>query len=350
VKRGSRALAAALLTVLSVAAVAPIGLADSYDAAMARAVAAKEKAVDSNDPAAWEEALRLFIEADAVKSTKDSKYELASAAARLKDDDIAVEAYEAAIALGIAGKAKEKAQAFIKAHASSMGRIDVKGPPGAEVSIGARNRGALPHAPFVAFAGNVKLRAIHGGQTVERTVLVREGVTEPVDLDAAFAPKPAASSAPATSASTPVEPPPKGASATVPLSDTGAAARTLGWSLIVGGGIVVIAGTAGLIVSSQGVSDGRAKLAEHCISVRTDDPDQCFAVQPGERTEAQQANNNIRTWKNVRTAALVTGGVGIMIMSVGIIRLLTAPTPPRASAWVPRVDVGFGYVGLSGQF
>ena len=23
---------------------------------------------------------------------------------------------------------------------------------------------------------------------------------------------------------------------------------------------------------------------------------------------------------------------------------------PRASAWVPRVDVGFGYVGLSGQF
>ncbi len=347
--RGSRALAAALVSVLSVTAFTPVLFADAYDAAIARAIAAKEKAVDSNDPAQWEEALRLFTEADAIRATKDSKYELASAAVRLKEDDIAFEAFEAAIALGIAGKAKEKAQVFLKAHEGLVGRLDVKGPAGAELFVGARRRGTLPRPTLVVFAGAAKVRATHNGQTVEQVVTIKEGATASVDLGPAFVTKPAA---PASASAAPSAAPTakEEGSPTVPLSDTGGAARTLGWSLVVGGGIVTIAGGAGLIVSTRGISDGRASLDSHCITRRTDDPDQCFLPRDGLKTEAQQDNNNIRTWKAVRTAALVTGGVGIMIMSVGIVRLLTAPTPPRASAWVPRVDVGVGYVGLSGVF
>ena len=94
---------------LSLASVASPSFADAYDAAMAHAIAAKEKALDANDPSAWQEALRLFVEADALRATKDSKYELAFAASRLKEDDLAVEAYEASIALGLSGKAKDKA-------------------------------------------------------------------------------------------------------------------------------------------------------------------------------------------------------------------------------------------------
>ncbi len=72
------------------AAVAPRSFADAYDAAMAEGVAAREKAVDTNDPSLWGEALRAFQKADAVRATKESKYELANAAVHLKADDLAV--------------------------------------------------------------------------------------------------------------------------------------------------------------------------------------------------------------------------------------------------------------------
>lgn len=338
-----RSLAAALITVLSITAVTPVSLADAYDAAMARAVAAKERAVDSNDPGAWDEALRLFVEADATRATKDSKYELAGAAARLKEDDLAYEAYEAAIALGLSGKAKEKAQTFLKAQ-KGFARIDVKGPAGTELSIGARTRGTLPRAPIVVFAGTVKLRAVSAGQTVEHSVSVKEGSTEPLDLTPDFAPKAVVVVPPK-----PADPKPEG-SPTVPMTDNGAGARTLGWSLIVGGGVLVLVGGGGLAASASGISKGRSDLANTCERFFADKPDQCQTTKPTAVLDAQTANNTITTWKGVRTAAIVTGGVGLMIFGVGIFRVLTAPPAPKASAWTPRLDVGVGYVGLSGVF
>ncbi len=346
---GRRAVAAALLALLSVTAVAPPSFADAYDAAMARAVAAKEKAVDSNDPAAWDDALRLFEEADAIKATKDSKYELAGAAARLKEDDIAVEAYEDAIKLGLSGKAKDKAQAFITAHQSSMGRLDVKGPAGATLTVGARKRGTLPRAPLVVFAGTVKLRAANEGVTVEDAVTVKEGTTTSIDLT----PKFTAASTPAPTASAkPAPPPVPTESHTVPLSDTGAAARALGWSLIISGGALVVASGVGLLVSTNGLSSRRDSLDSHCAVTATDDPDQCSVPKVGQEGAAQSDNDAIATWKGVRTASYVTGGVGFMILGVGVIRLLTAPKPPRASAWQPTVNVAAhgAYFGISATF
>jgi len=338
----------ALALVLSASAVAPPSFADAYDAAMARAVAAKEKAVDSNDPAAWDEALRLFEEADAIKPTKDSKYELAGAAARLKEDDVAVEAYEDALELGLTGKAKEKADAFIKAHVASMGRLEVKGPPGTTLAIGARKRGTLPRAPLIVFAGTVKLRANSGGVMIDESISVKEGTTQSIDLNAKLALPPPATTKP-TAAPAPEDP--KG-SATVPLSDTGAGARTLGWSLIVGGGALVIGAGVGLVVSSSGLGSRRESLAEHCSVPTTGDSDQCKIPKVGQEAAAQSDNDAIATWKGVRTASFITGGVGFMILGVGVVRLLTAPKPQRASAWQPTLQVGANgaYLGLSGSF
>ncbi len=104
--------------------------ADAWDAAMARAAAAKENALDENDPARWEEALRLFREADAIRASKESKYEIASAAAWLKQDDLACEAYEGAIALGLDGPAKVKANTFLTEHAPKVARLRLRGPAG----------------------------------------------------------------------------------------------------------------------------------------------------------------------------------------------------------------------------
>jgi hypothetical protein len=340
-----------LVALFSLTAIAPPSFADAYDAAMARAVAAKEKAVDSNDPAAWDEALRLFEEADAIKSTKDSKYELASAAARLKEDDVAVEAYEKAIELGLSGKAKEKAQAFIAAHAAQVGRLEVKGPAGATLVIGARKRGTLPHAPLVVFAGTVKVRATHDGVSVEDSVAVKEGTTASVDLApkfaAATAPAPTASAKPAASA-IPLET----GSPTVPLSDTGAGARALGWSLIISGGALVVGSGVGLFVSTSGLRSRRDSLNDHCQVKTTGDPDQCSIPNSGEEAAAQSDNDAIATWKGVRTASYITGGVGLMILTVGVVRLFTAPTPPRASAWQPTVNIGMhgAFVGLNATF
>jgi hypothetical protein len=339
----------ALVTVLSITSIAPPVFADAYDAAMARAVAAKAKAVDSNDPAAWNDALRLFEEADAIRTTKDSKYELAGAAARLKEDDIAVEAYEAAIKLGLSGKAKDKAQTFIAAHLTTMGRLDVHGPAGTELTVGARKRGVLPRAPLVVFAGSVKLRATHAGTTVEETVAVKDGATVVVDV----APKLEAAAAPPPAPPTDVAPTPPESSETVPLSDTGAGARALGWTLVVSGGVLVVSAGIGLVISSTGLSSRRDSLRDKCITYHTTgDRDQCALARPGTEADARSDNDAIKSWKAVRTASLVTGGVGFMIVGVGVVRLLLAPKPPRASAWEPTFNIGANgaTVGIAGAF
>lgn len=347
-----RGVACVLAAVLAVTAVAPRGFADAYDAAMARAIAAKEKAIDSNDPAAWDEALRLFIEADAIKPTKDSKYEVANAAVKLKEDDLAFEAYENAIALGLSGKPKEKAQTFLSAHQSIMARLDVRGPAGAEVFIGPRSRGTLPRPPIVVFAGPVKLKVVASGRVAEESLTVKEGVTVGIDLSAKLAPPPAptATAAPSASAAAPAPHPED--SATVPLADTGAGARTLGWSLVVTGGVLTVGAAVGVLVTGRGLDNRLAALREHCQTFKTDDSDQCAVGKPEYQAAAQSDNDAIATWKGVRTASWVTGGVGLMILGVGLLRLATAPSPPKASAFQPTFTVGMNgaYVGLGGAF
>ena len=101
--------------------------ADAYDATLTRAIAAKERAMDVNEPARWEEALRLFQEADAIRATREASYELGHAAERLARTDLAVEAYEAALNLGLTGQPRSKAEAFVGAHAAALARVSDQG-------------------------------------------------------------------------------------------------------------------------------------------------------------------------------------------------------------------------------
>ena len=87
VRRGDVSVRPALAAAVIAAAVCAAGgsaRADAYNATLTRAIAAKERAMDVNEPARWEEALRLFQEADAIRATREASYELGHAAERLR--------------------------------------------------------------------------------------------------------------------------------------------------------------------------------------------------------------------------------------------------------------------------
>lgn len=333
--------AAVIAVLFAITAIAPRGFADAWDDAMQKATAARDKAAGGNDATAWHEALTRFQEADAIKPTKDTKFEIGNAAAQLSQDDVAVEAYQAALDLGLAGKAKDKAKAFLKLHASKMARLEVHGPAGAQVTIAGQARGKLPHEPFVVFAGMpITVHVEQAGRSVDEEVQLGEGVAQTIDVMAKLDAPPAPSASASTSASAGPKLPDPG-SQTVPLSDTGAGARALGWSLIaIGGGVFVGSGVT-VVVASASISSRRDSLASHCV-VLHNPPDTCATAKPGEQDAAQSDADALKTWHGVQTAGLVAGGVGLAIAGVGVVRLLTAPEPPRASAWMPHVEIGRG--------
>jgi hypothetical protein len=342
--------AAQLALSLALASVATISSADAYDAAMAHGIAAKEKAVDSNDPSAWQEALRLFVEADAVRATKESKYELAFAASHLKEDDLAVEAYEAAIAMGLSGKAKDKADAFVKEHAPKMARIAPQGPPGAIISINGRIRGKVPVArPIVVFAGSVHVAVSDGkGKTITDDLVIAPGETANVDWTDKLAPK-ASDKGEATGGGKPAKKD-EVADREVPVEDLGAGARTLGWTLIVAGGSLAVAGGVTTVIASSSLSSRRDSLADNCLVLNG--TDSCPTAKPDRQADAKSDVDAIATWKGARTAGVVALGAGATLAAVGLVRLLTAPKAPQTTAIIPRLDVSAGGVsfGFTGAF
>ena len=170
------ALAAAVLAAV-VCAAGGRARADAYDATLTRAIAAKERAMDVNEPARWEEALRLFQEADAIRATREASYELGHAAERLARTDLAVEAYEAALNLGLTGQPRSKAETFVGAHAAALARVQIKGASDGRVRSGGIDRGRLPlRRPLVLFPGEIVVEIIdsQGHRTPHRLKLTAD--------------------------------------------------------------------------------------------------------------------------------------------------------------------------------
>lgn len=145
--------AIAIGVLLAASGVAAAEAEDAYSAALTRAIAAKERALDVNEPPRWEEALHLFQEATALRATREAAYEIGFAAERLSRTDLAVESYEAAIALGLSGPPSARAGAFVAAHAPALARLEVRGPPGARLSIAGVERAASAAAAARSFPG-----------------------------------------------------------------------------------------------------------------------------------------------------------------------------------------------------
>jgi hypothetical protein len=325
--RSSRLGHAAVL--VAVAALATPALADAYDAMLARAIVAKERAQDSNDPASWEDALALFQQVDRIRSTKETKYELGSAAARLRQDDLAVEAFESALALGLAGGARDKARAFVDEMRPQMARLEIVGPEGAEIWVGLRQRGALPLGrPLVVFAGEARVRMVHEGRELKRAIHLEMGDHQRLDLSLP------ASAPPPTAAAPPSEPAaPASAVAAPPSPPVGPAPErdgsSLGWALLVAGSATAIAGGAFVIGSGATIDSRSERLAELCAV--PSGADSCATAEPGQRDAAQTEVDAIATWKTVRIGGWIGLGVGAAAAGTGLVLLLDRSGPsPRA--------------------
>ncbi len=292
--------------------------ADAYEAAFAHAIAAKERALDSNDPAAWDEALERLRRADALRETKECKYELAQAAARLRQQDLAFEAFESSLALGLEGSAAEKARAFLTKHGQSLGRLNILGPQGTTVRIANRHRGTLPLAkPLVVFAGETAVELSLGSRSVTRTARIASGIETFLDARLAFAKTP---EQPKPTPRLPPDDPVAGPETTSPHPASP-------WLL--GAGIGVAAtGAVTVILSSVTISSRRDDLKSHCEI--PDGSDGCRFAQPALRDSAQSDVDALATWKGVRVAGWIGVGVGVGLGSLGL--LLPRSQDPKPTA------------------
>ena len=314
---------------------------DAYAAALTRAIAAKERALDVNEPPRWEEALRLFQEAASIRYTRECAYEIGVAAEHLSRNDLPVEGYEAALDLGLVGPARARAQAFVAAHASGMARLMVRGPAGRVVSVAGVHRGRLPlQRPIVLFPGEVRLDILDASNTVTSvTVRLRGGQAEAVDLDkeavaakppsADSPPPPAPVVTPRPSESDPARlpPPPPAAAAPSAMSPTPAAnpeppgraevdVSSRGLWIAGIGAVVGVAAAVLWPVSQSRINSERSTLADNCIDPVVNDA--CTAL-PGHGAAGQTASDSIATWKAVRIGAAVGVGVGVVAVAGGLL-------------------------------
>lgn len=314
-------------------ALAPLpALADSYDAAMARAAAAKEKALDANDPSSWQETLRLFEEADALRSTKESRYEVATAAAWLKQEDLAVDAYEEAIAMGIGGPAKAKAETYLATRAGKMGHLRIRGPVGTTVSIEGHVRARLPRERAVAvFPGKVRLHVERPGGASDVDVEAKAGVDTDVDLE----PKAQAPLAPA-----PV----------VPAPATSSDHRQLGWVLTASGAIVAGFSFYGVLLAGSRIRRNDDELRRQRCTVVDDYCSSPYVGTLEEGNSVQALSDQNATWKAVRTTGIIGSIVGAGAAITGVVLVATSKSKPSSIG--PEVSVlpGAAYFGLRGAF
>ncbi|GAC1532981.1 MAG: hypothetical protein NVS3B10_27670 [Polyangiales bacterium] len=254
--------------------------------------------------------------------------------------------------------AKDKAKAFVAGNAPKMARLTLLAPPRTRIEIDDRPRGLAPLArPVVVFAGKVHLRAIaDGGRTVDEQLVTAPGETRTLDLQAKLAAPAPSSSASAAGAAGGASSAASSASPEPPLphrvdaDDDGAPARTLGWTLTLGGAALAVVGGGTILLAGASLSSRRDALTADCFAASGTDA--CVTANPGRTSAAQDDVDSIATWKGVRIGGIVALGTGVSIAAVGLVRLLTAPSPTLTGRWTPTLDLAAhgGTFGLRGAF
>jgi hypothetical protein len=320
----------ALAVALAASTSAPSAHADAYGAAMAQGVVARDRAEETSDPKAWDEALRAFQEADRIHPTKEARYELGYAAMHLHAEDLACEAFEGAIELGLSGKAKDKADAFLAINVPLMARLTVVGPAGSHIIVQGRERGVLPLPhPIVVFAGELRARLIApDGRTREKDVMAKAGAVVALDL-------------------TPAKP--------LPPVDGGSGAstgrsKTFEWILISSGSVLFTGGVVTFFIANGSVARRREDLARVC-AVR--DGDECAkAADVALQSAAQSDVDAIATAKTLRVVGLAAAGLGAAAAIFGTVRLVTSPRETAATMQPTAIALPGGgmFLGVNGAF
>jgi hypothetical protein len=315
--------AAGVVLVCGLLSLASPARADRFEAALVRAVALKEQALDARDNARWMEVLRAFQAAEEQRATPEVLYEIGFAAERLRQDDLACESYEAALSLGLTGPARDKASAFVSRHEGELARVRIEGPEGARIYVAGVVRGTLPLLhPLRTFAGPTRvLVTLPDGRERSRDVHLVAGEDALLDFTESVPVAPAADiavePAPTGAAPLPQAQAPSGAASrlSVPRPSPAAQRSPVPLVLIVAGGGLALAGAVIVPVSYERLAAERGDLTHSCAE--RSGRDVCLHAAPGRVEAAQSDVDAIATWKGVRTAALVGGISGVAAAALG---------------------------------
>jgi hypothetical protein len=282
-----------------------VARADSYDSAIARGVAARDQALDTGSMEHWQQAVDLFEAAAAIRLTKEAKFEFAEAAARLRLDDEAIEAYRAALALGLRGKAEERARAFIAEHEQAMSALKVEGPAGTTLYVGGRKRGVLPLGqPIVIQSGRLLVRLEPPRyREWQQTISVEPGAL--VSLDPELTREPEAAG------------PLQGPS---PSEPRGAGSTRWAMPALIGGASLALAGAATIVVTSVLLPHQQQTLEDNCVVLQGG---QCVATTGGRLNAAQSAADQVVLLQGLRWAGVGGAGVGVAMAVAGVWRIVT---------------------------
>jgi len=339
----------AAISLSSVVSLAGPDETDGYDASVVRAVAAKERALDADDAAHWEEALHAFEAARAIRETAEVSYEIGYAAQRLNRTEAALQAYEAALASGLSGPARTKADAFVAEHAARVAHVEISGPAGARVSVNGAERGTLPlSAPLVVLAGDAVFDLALGEAHVSRRVTLTGGERTTLDLEPSTETPPHADRSTETpprdateqSTTTTDAPPPNPVPGAAPF-EVRSQSRTGAWILIGVGGTATLVGAVVVPLAYNQIGNERDGLRATCDILSG--LDTCVSAKPNLTTEAQDHVDAIATWKALRTAAWVSLGTGVVTLVTGIaLGARSSKAAPRTADHGWSVDLRTG--------
>lgn len=313
---------------------------DAYRTALGHAVAAKEKALDTGSHDDWVEVLALLRSVNAIRETAESQYEIAFAASRLGYDDLAIQAYQRSLALGLSKAAREKAQTFVAARVSELGRLVVHGPKGWRLTINGVERTSLPLAePVLVRPGRVNVAldsdtagAGHWEQRIDVAAqATTELVVEPAQHGTEPLVSPALPTAPSATETLPGEhrftragehfAPKETAKATRSPAPAVEEAR-FDWrrsSIVLSsaGATLGVLSALFLPIASNRIKAGRQGLSQNC-GVQVEGPDTCQHALIGRQQAAQSFSDSIATWQAARTVSWVGLAVGISAAAAGI--------------------------------
>ena len=307
--------------------------ADDYAGAVNRAAAARDRALETQRAQDWQEAFELFAAAVALRATPEATFELGESARQLGLEAQALQAFEDALALGLVGKAGDRAREFVAERAGAFGRLSVRGPDAARLYVDDAKRAVLPtERPIVLAPGPHRLHVESANQPAfEKVVTIVAGETVEIDVTP---PPPARAPLPAHEA---VKPPAPLASRD---ADSDSSWRT---PVIVTSGGLVVAGVAAIVASSIAITNKRDELEKECAELR-DGGDECASTTATHVTTAQSIGNDILALKGVRWA-----GVGAAVLGTGgvLFGLLGGRAKERPAQGRAAVTLGPETVGVT---
>jgi hypothetical protein len=304
--------------------------AESYESALLDGVTVRDRALETGDPDDWQRAIAHLDRALSYRVTAEALFERARAIAALGKSAESASDYESAIEIGLGERAREFAARYVAEHEAEFGRLLIRGPAGATLTIVGRRPLELPmDRPLPMAPGNVAVRLEAPlTQPWEGTLQIDAG--ELATRDVQLAP-----TAPADG---------------IAVHRSSAVAWGRGFT-IAGGGLAA-AGALTAFVTSLLLPSARDDLDAHCLETGRDG---CVRALEPDRLAAQAAADRVHSLEMARwagVATLLAGAAGV----VAGLTLFPASTAngsgPLALVWAADAASGspVSLLGLRGHF